>query len=129
MKLEFEFVVFKPTPYAEGPGKFKTVNDSVATAMFKKIWIKANFIECHSIIVDIGIHFCFHHVTLWFSVTPARTNKFWFWFWLRKSWQTWAMWHSALPCWKTWSKFHCCRKGRTIRSIISSLYFMTFNVP
>ena len=31
-----------------------------------------------------------------------------------------------LSCWK---KFHCCRKGRTIGSRISSLYFTVFSVP
>jgi hypothetical protein len=35
----------------------------------------------------------------------------------------------ALACWKTWKKFRYCRKGRTIRSIISYLCFTVFNVP
>ena len=56
-----------------------------------------------------------------------RTRMTWFWF--RKSWQTRATWHLALSCWKTWSKFRCFRKGRTIGSRISSLYFTAFNVP
>ena len=50
------------------------------------------------------------------------------WFWFRKFWQTRATWHLALLRWKTWSKFRCCKKGRTIGSRISSLYFTVFNV-
>jgi hypothetical protein len=48
------------------------------------------------------------------------------WFCFRKSGQTRVTWHLALSCWKTLSKFRCCRKGRTIGSRKSSLYFTVF---
>ena len=51
------------------------------------------------------------------------------WFWFRKSCKTRATWHLALSCRKTWVEFRCCRKGRTIGSRISSLYFTVFNFP
>jgi hypothetical protein len=47
-------------------------------------------------------------------------------FWFRKSWQTRGTWHLALSCWKTWLKCRCCRKGRTIESRISIVYFTAF---
>jgi hypothetical protein len=58
-------------------------------------------------------------------VMMVALNSKWtrMWFWFRKSWQTWATWHLALSCWKTWSKFRCCRKGRTIGSRISSVFY------
>jgi hypothetical protein len=60
---------------------------------------------------------------------PAKEEHGRMWFWLIRSWQTWATWHFALWCWKTWSKFRCCRKRRTIGSRISSLYFTAFSIP
>ena len=51
------------------------------------------------------------------------------WFWFRKSWQTRPTWHLTMSCWKMLSKFRCCRKGKTVGSRITSLYFTAFNFP